>query len=98
MLERRAELATLRAIGYPRARLQQRVLAENAYLLLIGLGIGTAAGAIAAAPHLALAGAAPPWLPLAATLGAIFIVGMLSSLMAVRAVAKMPLVGSLRAS
>ncbi len=98
VLERRAELATLRAIGYPRARLQRRVLAENAYLLLIGLGIGTAAGAIAAAPHLALAGAAPPWLPLAATLGAIFIVGMLSSLMAVRAVAKMPLVGSLRAS
>jgi len=97
VLERRAELATLRAIGYRRARLRQLVLLENAFLLLIGLAIGAGAGAAATTPHLIAVGARLPWQSLTLTLAAVFAVGMASSALAVRAVARLPLLASLRA-
>jgi len=97
VLERRAELATLRAIGFRRSRLQALVLLENAFLLLTGLAIGAVAGAAAAAPRLASTGQNLPWFSLGMILLGVFAIGMASSTLAVRSVARLPLVTSLRA-
>jgi len=97
VLERRAELATLRAIGYRQASLRNQVLLENAFLLSIGLAIGTLAGAAATAPHLTAVGGDVAWGALGGTLAAVFVLGMTSSILAVRSVAQMPLLPSLRA-
>src|SRR5205085_5938699 len=50
--ERRGELALLRALGFRKSVLGWLVLAENAFLLLLGLAIGAASAAAAVAPHL----------------------------------------------
>ena len=97
VLERRAELATLRALGFRRSRLRTLVLLENALLLLVGLAVGALAGGVAAAPHLVAVGEGLPWALLGLTLASVFALGMLSSTVAVRAVARMPLLASLRA-
>ena len=68
VLERVAELATLRALGYPRSALGWIVFTENALVLVVGLLLGTVAALVAVAPHLASGGALVPWLGLAATL------------------------------
>ena len=47
VLERRGELATMRALGFPRASLARLVLAENTLLLVIGLAIGAGAALLA---------------------------------------------------
>src|SRR5439155_14382199 len=45
--ERRGELALLRALGYRRGALGWLVLAENGFLLALGLGVGSAAALVA---------------------------------------------------
>lgn len=52
LIERRRELAVLAAIGFSPARRLSLVLVENAWLLVLGLAIGTAAAAVAIAPAL----------------------------------------------
>ncbi len=52
VVERRAELALLRAAGFRRALVARTVLWENALLLIAGLAIGTLAALVAVAPHL----------------------------------------------
>src|SRR5204863_8811878 len=49
--ERRGELALLRALGFRRSALGWLVLAENGYLLLLGLSVGLVAAIISVAPH-----------------------------------------------
>ena len=95
-LERRGELATLRAFGYRRSTLAWMVVAENAWLLLIGLTIGTLAGLIAVAPHLITGGIRVPWGSLAAILLAVFGVGLLSSIAAVIGSLRVPLLPALK--
>ena len=95
VLERRGELATLRAFGWPRARLAWMIVAESAFLLLVGLAVGAAAGLVAVAPH--LAGAHLPWAGLAATLAAVLAVGLLSCAAAVAASLRTPLLPALKA-
>jgi ABC-type lipoprotein release transport system permease subunit len=97
VLERRAELATLRAFGFRRTKLARMVLTENGYLLLAGLAIGTVAGLAAAAPHLVAAGGRFPWLSLALTLLAVLLAGLLSSVLAVRRTLEAPLLPALKA-
>ena len=43
----------MRAVGYRVAHLNRVILSEGAFLLLAGLGIGSVAGGVAVAPHLA---------------------------------------------
>src|SRR5262249_30524809 len=75
--ERRGELALLRALGWRRGALGWLVLAENGFLLLLGLGAGTASALLAVAPHLAAAGGgAPPWVHLLGLLAAVLAVGL----------------------
>ena len=95
VLERRRELATLRAFGYRRRRLAWMVLAENAFLLFAGMGLGAGAALVSVAPRLTQI--AVPWDSLAVTLAAVAVVGMLASLLAVRAAGKVPLIPALKA-
>ena len=50
--ERRAELALLRAMGFPAARVRRLLVAEHAALVMWGLVLGTVSAALAVAPIL----------------------------------------------
>jgi len=95
VIERRGELATLRAFGFRRSRLAWLVLVENAFLLSVGVAVGSVAALAAVAPN--LAGGHVPWPALGITLGSVWIVGMLSSVMAVRGALSTPLLPALKA-
>ena len=98
ILERRRELALLRAVGYGRGDLFTIILAENAVLLGWGLAVGALSAFVAIAPAAIERGARLPltmggWLLLLAVLAA----GLVSSVIATRAALRAPLVGALRA-
>ncbi len=96
VLERRGELATLRAFGFRRRLLTRAVLAENAYLLIVGIAIGTVAGLVAAAPHVLAAGTGLPWSPIITTLALVLASGMAASVLAVRGTLRTPLLPALK--
>ncbi len=96
VLERRGELALMRATGFRRAVLARLVMIENSLLLVLGLGIGVLAALVAVLPHWLVVGASVPWLSLALTLATVLIVGMLAGLMAVRATLRAELLPALR--
>ncbi|HEV3075046.1 MAG TPA: FtsX-like permease family protein [Thermoanaerobaculia bacterium] len=96
VLERRWELAALRAFGFRRRRLAAMLLLENVSLLALGLALGTAAGLLPEALGAGLAGSFP-WLPLTATLGAVLLAGLLASGLAVAVAVSAPLLQVLKA-
>ncbi|MEM9701899.1 MAG: FtsX-like permease family protein [Planctomycetota bacterium] len=96
VLERRGELALLRAVGLGTRRIAGLVLTETALLLIWGLVSGTAAALLALGPHLSGRTAAAPWLGGALTLLAVFAAGMLASGWAVRAAVRTPIFATLR--
>jgi ABC-type antimicrobial peptide transport system permease subunit len=96
VFERRRELALLRAVGFRRATLGWLVLLENALLLLAGLGCGVVAAAIAVLPHFLSGSAAVPVDSLGIMLLTILTVGLLASMLAVRATLRAPLIAALR--
>jgi len=96
VLERRGELALLRAIGFRGSTLAVMVLLENGFLLTAGLGAGVVAAVVAVLPHLLARSASIPWASLAATLALVFVVGVAASTAAVRAVLRTSLLGTLR--
>ena len=96
VLERRRELALLRAVGFRRSTLGWMVLLENALLLLLGLACGVLAAAVAILPHLLAGAAVVPLQSLALMLLTIVAVGILASLFAVRATLHAPLIAALR--
>ncbi|QDV89537.1 ABC transporter permease YtrF precursor [Phycisphaerae bacterium RAS2] len=99
VLERRRELALLRAVGMSRAKLRLLVLVENAALLAAGLLIGIAASAVAVGPQLATTAqqaAHAPWNQLLLTLVLCAGVGMIASTWAAGAATRAPLLASLR--
>ena len=96
-LERRSELAALRALGFRRRGLGWLVLAENVLLLVAGMAIGSLSGLIAVSPHLRGGQALVPWASLAATLLAVLAVGILAGVAALRQVVRVPLLPALRA-
>jgi ABC-type antimicrobial peptide transport system permease subunit len=96
VLERRGELALLRATGFRRRSLAWLVMVENSFLLLAGLACGVLAALVAVLPHLVTRSATIPWSSLAGALAVILIVGLLAGLTAVRAVLRAPLVAALR--
>ena len=84
VIERRGELATLRAFGFRRSTLSLMLLAENGFLLAISIMIGSLSAMVAVAPHIiSPAGAHVPWLSLAITLIAVFLVGIGASAVSV---------------
>jgi hypothetical protein len=96
VLERRGELATMRALGFTRASLAWLVLAENTVLLVVGLAIGAAAALLAVSPHLLAGNAVVPWGSLAATLLFIVVVGTAAAVAAVRRALAAPLLPALK--
>ena len=97
VLERRRELALLRAVGYRREHLLVIVVAENAFLLACGVILGAAAAGIAVAPAAMERGARVPISAGGAgLLLAVLAAGLVSSIIATRAALKAPLVGALR--
>jgi putative ABC transport system permease protein len=97
VLERRRELALLRAVGFARSHLFTLVLSENVALLVWGLSTGLVSALIAIAPAALQRGAR---LPLSAGGGLLVVAvlagGLLSSVVATRAALRAPLVAALR--
>lgn len=96
-LERRRELALLRAAGYGRAEVGRLLLFENLALLAAGLVAGTVCAIIAIAPALMERGSSLPVLPLAGMVLLILAGGALASWAASRAALHSPLMEALRA-
>ncbi len=96
VLERRGELALLRAVGYRWSALAWVVLTENAMLLVWGLLAGSVSALLAVAPHATSSPGDIPWLSLGATLAAVLIVGMLAGIVALTVVVRAPLLPALR--
>ncbi|MBU6401072.1 MAG: hypothetical protein KGS61_12185, partial [Verrucomicrobia bacterium] len=82
VLERRGELALLRAVGFQSRALRRLVLSEHGALLLAGLGVGVVAALVAVAPSLLSPGAQVPYLSLALTLVAVLLGGAAWTLLA----------------
>jgi putative ABC transport system permease protein len=97
VMERRKELALLRAVGYRPEHLRTMVIAENAYLLISGTVIGAIAAIVAILPAFLQRGGHLPNPSLALLLLAVPAAGMAASLTAVRIVARASLLGTLRA-
>jgi ABC-type lipoprotein release transport system permease subunit len=95
-LERRKELALLRAVGYRQKHLSWMVLAENALLLALGLGTGTACALVAIAPAVLERGGRFPAGSLALLLLAVAAAGLLVSRAAVSLMHRAPLLAALR--
>lgn len=97
VMERRKELALLRAVGYRPEHLRTMVIAENVFLLLAGTAIGAVCALVAIAPAFFERGGHLPNPSLALLLLAAPLAGMIASLAAVRAVEKAPVLDTLRA-
>ena len=95
IIERRRELATLRAFGFQRWLLSSMLFLESSFLLTIGMLIGVAAGLIAI---LGSQGHLPsfPWISLAITLLFIFGFGIIANSIAVAVALRSPLLSTLK--
>ncbi|HTQ55954.1 MAG TPA: ABC transporter permease [Bryobacteraceae bacterium] len=96
VLERRRELALLRAVGYRPAHLAAIVLGENLVLLLLGLATGTICALLAIAPAVLARGGRLPVGSLTVLLGAVLVTGVVASVAATRAALRSPLLAALR--
>ncbi len=96
VLERRRELALLRAVGYNAAHVSLLVLAENAFLLLAGLFAGTVGALIAIAPAWLERGGGVPIVSLVLLLLLVIVVGLSASLAATVVAVRSPLLQALR--
>jgi ABC-type antimicrobial peptide transport system permease subunit len=96
VLERRKELALLRAVGYRPEHLRKIIVAENAFLLIAGAAIGGVCALLAIAPAFFERGGHLPSPSLGLLLLAVPAAGLIASLGAVRSVTRSPLLETLR--
>jgi predicted lysophospholipase L1 biosynthesis ABC-type transport system permease subunit len=96
VLERRSELALLRAVGFPRRKLYWMVLSEHWALLALGLACGVAASLGAVLPLVESLGTQVPYLSLAVMLAAVLAAGLLWTYLATRLALRGPLLEALR--
>jgi putative ABC transport system permease protein len=97
VLERRRELALLRAVGYNSSHFSLMVIAENALLLFCGLITGTVCALLAIAPVFFDRGGRLPNISLGLLLAGVLISGLTASLIATWAALRSPLLPALRA-
>ena len=97
VLERRRELALLRAVGYDARGVSTMILAEAWFLLSTGVAAGVASAALAIAPAWLGRGGAAPGAGLALLLAAVLAAGAFSSLVATRAALRGRILDALRA-
>ena len=95
IIERRGELATLRAFGFRRQLLSRMLFLESCFLLAIGMLIGIVAGLVAI---LGSQGNLPsfPWISLTITLLFIFGFGIIANAIAVAMALRSPLLRTLK--
>jgi ABC-type antimicrobial peptide transport system permease subunit len=96
VLERRRELALLRAIGYGRGDFRVIVLAENSLLLLAGLVTGALSALLAIAPAFATRDGRLPGVSLALLLIVVLFSGLIASVVATAIALRSPLLSALR--
>jgi hypothetical protein len=94
--ERRGELALLRALGFKRSALGWLLLAENGFLLVLGLAVGTLSAVLAVLPQVVAGEGQVPWLRLAVLLSAVLLVGLATAALAARRTLRAPLIPALR--
>jgi putative ABC transport system permease protein len=97
VLERRRELALLRAVGYDAGNVSTIVMAEAVLLLGTGLLAGAGCAALAVAPAWLGRGGSLPGVGLFVLLAAVVAAGLLSSFIATRAALRGDVLGALRA-
>jgi hypothetical protein len=96
VLERRRELALLRAVGYDSSHFALMVVAENVWLLVVGLAVGTACASLAILPAIMSRGGSPSLLSTGLLLFAVLATGLLASVFAGISAQRSPLLGALR--
>jgi putative ABC transport system permease protein len=96
VLERRRELALMRAVGYRSSHLSLMVIAENALLLGCGMLTGVICALLAIIPALVARGGRLSAVSLGLLLLAVLLAGLAASLVAVRAAVRSPLLTALR--
>ena len=96
VLERRRELALLRAVGYNTRHVSLMVLVENGLLLFGGLGAGTVCALVAIAPAWIERGGQFPIMSLGGQLLGVAVAGLVSSLAATIVAVRSPLLAALR--
>jgi hypothetical protein len=97
VLERRRELALLRAVGYDARHVSIVIVAEAALLLGVGLAAGVGSAALAVAPAWLGRGGTLPGPGLVGLLLAVAVAGLLSSIVATRAALSGNMLEALRA-
>jgi ABC-type antimicrobial peptide transport system permease subunit len=97
VLERRRELALMRAVGYNSSHFTIMVVAENALLLFCGVVTGTICALLSIAPVFFARGGQLPSISLGLLLLAVLISGLIASLVATWAALRSPLLPALRA-
>lgn len=75
VMERRAELAILRAVGFPHRQVRRLVMAEHAWLLLLGLACGMISALVAVAPALCSRGTSFAYATVPVWVGAVLVSG-----------------------
>ena len=95
-LERRRELALLRAVGYRPGHIAAMAMVENLFLLAMGLATGSLCAALAVAPVVAARGGRISAASLGILLGIVLAVGVAASSAAVAAAIRSPLLEALK--
>ena len=96
VVERRRELAIMRASGFSRYSLSLMVIIENGWLLVAGLGIGFLSTLIALIPNLGHLSPQSPLGTMLYTVLLVFVFGMMASLLAVKVSLRIPLLPVLK--
>ena len=96
VLERRRELALMRAVGYNSSHFAVMVITENVLMLCLGLAVGFVCALLSIAPVLFERGGKAPNISLGLLLLAILISGATASLVATIAALRSPLLPALR--
>jgi putative ABC transport system permease protein len=96
VLERKRELALLRAVGYSPSHIRVMVLSESVALVVSGVLIGTISAVLAVMPAIRERAQAVPIAELGGLLIAVVITGVAASLFAVRLAVSSPVVAALK--
>jgi len=95
-LERRRELALLRAVGFGPGPLRLVLLSESVLLLVTGLATGTACALIAIAPAWWDRGGRLPFASMGVLLASVLLAGLIASVLALRLATRSPILAALR--
>ena len=96
VMERRSELAMLRAVGFGKPSLMRLLLLEHWWLVALGLGSGVFTAIVAVMPAIRSAGNEMPIVSLAVILAAMFVSSIVWVWLATRLAVRGPLLDALR--